>query len=609
MNFDFVVKNIEKLVGGLNPTSARQVVSAAKNFSKETGMNPSIVPADVETVRAIINSKTNWRQNGFGSPEAWENWRSNVLRSVRLSAPQKVGAGGVMPGSYPPAWKAVDMRIADAFENGDDSRFSQMQFRAIAAKAIRQGVVDPKLVTDDVVTRAVEEYREAHRLAGGYLEVPEHLARAVAGWNRLVRMSIQGMPKTELSPVRQSGKKNVQDAEFHPSLKAELDDLVHKMRTGGGRRSRIRVAVGKKRRTSRNKKKVGDVLSESAIKSTRAGIRLSVTAAVGAGAKLSSLKSLKQVVSPDAITAAMQLGVDRLEEEQKSVETGSLMTVGLGIRRALEWSGGTPEELDEVDEILDEVEFDGRFKMAESRRLMLEKFRDESAVDLWYLMPDLLEKRAYETKREHGFTPAAIADMECAVLSSLFADTSPLRRTNAIGLRIGGDAPTLFISRRKGDASVIRIPGGEVKNNKPITAELDERTDELARKYVDEWRPDQMRRLGVEDSPFLFPGRSTLFRMSGAREIGSLAEAFSKRWEQHGLKVPMHLARHIAAKIILDFDSELVSVVAGTLGDKEDTVKAYYIDNDTSRDTRKYSKIAKARLSKTRDRYRGFGVA
>src|SRR5688572_2376116 len=108
MNFDFVITNVESFVAGLNPTSARQVVSAAKSFGIETGMNPSIVPADVETVRAIINSKTNWRQNGFGSPEAWENWRSNVLRSVRLSAPQKVGAGGVMPGSYPPAWKAVD---------------------------------------------------------------------------------------------------------------------------------------------------------------------------------------------------------------------------------------------------------------------------------------------------------------------------------------------------------------------------------------------------------------------------------------------------------------------------------------------------------------------
>lgn len=316
---------------------------------------------------------------------------------------------------------------------------------------------------------------------------------------------------------------------------------------------------------------------------------------------------MKQVVSPDAIAAAMQLGVDRLEEAGKSVETGSLMTVGLGIRRALEWSGGTPEALDEADEILADVEFDGRFKMAESRRLMLEKFRDTSAIDRWYLMPDLLEKRAYKTKREHGFTPAAIADMECAVLQSLFADTSPVRRTNAIGLKIEGDDQTLFISRRDEDASVMRIPGKEVKNGKPITAELDERTEALVRKYIEEWRPEQMRRLGVKSSPFLFPGKSTLFGIAGAREIGSLAEAFSKRWEEHGLEVPMHLARHIAAKNILDFDSSLVPVVAGVLGDKEETVKSYYIDDDTSRDARKYSAIAKSKLSTIRDRYRGLG--
>src|SRR5512145_448509 len=115
MNFDFVVENVGKYVGGLNPTSARQVVQAAKDFGKETGMNPASVPADIEVIRAIINSKTDWRRNDFGSYEAWENWRSRVLRAVKLSAPQKVGAGGVMPGSYPAAWKAVDERIADAF--------------------------------------------------------------------------------------------------------------------------------------------------------------------------------------------------------------------------------------------------------------------------------------------------------------------------------------------------------------------------------------------------------------------------------------------------------------------------------------------------------------
>jgi hypothetical protein len=116
-----------------------------------------------------------------------------------------------------------------------------------------------------------------------------------------------------------------------------------------------------------------------------------------------------------------------------------------------------------------------------------------------------------------------------------------------------------------------------------------------------------MRRLGIESSPFLFPGKSKLFGIAGAREIGSLAEAFSKRWEPHGLEVTMHLARHLAAKTILDFDSSLVSVVAGLLGDKEETVKKYYIDNDTSRDARKYSKIAKAKLSTIRDRYRVAG--
>jgi hypothetical protein len=116
-----------------------------------------------------------------------------------------------------------------------------------------------------------------------------------------------------------------------------------------------------------------------------------------------------------------------------------------------------------------------------------------------------------------------------------------------------------------------------------------------------------MLRLGVEDSPFLFPGKSTLFGMAGARDIGSLADAFSKRWEEHDLEVPMHLARHIGAKNILDFDSSLVAVVAGVLGDKPETVKSYYIDNDTSRDARKYSAIAKSKLSTIRDRYHRLG--
>ena len=110
------------------------------------------------------------------------------------------------------------------------------------------------------------------------------------------------------------------------------------------------------------------------------------------------------------------------------------------------------------------------------------------------------------------------------------------------------------------------------------------------------------------DSDFLFPGAHNAevrddFFLPGARRLQCHRRLIAKRFAEVDLDVDMHVARHIVAKIMLDYDPGLLGTVADLLADLVSTVQAYYIDGDTGRASAVLKQIIVERMAKTKSKW------
>ena len=137
--------------------------------------------------------------------------------------------------------------------------------------------------------------------------------------------------------------------------------------------------------------------------------------------------------------------------------------------------------------------------------------------------------------------------------------------------------PSLILPRGKRDYALILVPGAEVKNGRPVRARiLPSRTQALdvIAWYLREIRPAIP---FADQSHFVFPG------WSGLR----VSDSALRNWLfAHGsaLGMPMrpHNFRHGQASLHLKYHPGDYAAVARLLGDKPETIRAYYawLDDD-----------------------------
>lgn len=162
---------------------------------------------------------------------------------------------------------------------------------------------------------------------------------------------------------------------------------------------------------------------------------------------------------------------------------------------------------------------------------------------------------------------------------------APMRIKNLTGLTIDRH----LVRSQAGSAPVVHlvIPGEEVKNHEPYELAFPPRTVALLELYLKTYRP----RLMITPCPWLFPSLRGEERkpMDFAAQIGKFIRA------ETGLKMNVHLFRHLAVKLHLEANPGDVETARRLLGHKSlHTTLQAYSDLQSKAAFRQYDKTIAA---------------
>jgi integrase len=202
--------------------------------------------------------------------------------------------------------------------------------------------------------------------------------------------------------------------------------------------------------------------------------------------------------------------------------------------------------------------------MVEKNRSLLTRFDDLANVDALFSLPARLLQRVQETDKG-GHDDAVLVATALAIQLLINA---PIRVANLSSLRWEGH----FLRSRVGRDHVVHlaISGDEIKNSEPFEMELPKGCVDFLDLYLETYQS----RLTPVPSPWLFPGyggerRSTV---CFSRYISKLI------WRETGIKMHVHLFRHLAVKLHLEAHPEDLETARRLMGHKslKTTLRAYF---------------------------------
>jgi len=222
---------------------------------------------------------------------------------------------------------------------------------------------------------------------------------------------------------------------------------------------------------------------------------------------------------------------------------------------------------------------------------MLRAFNADSVLSRWFKAPEQLWTEALKGRsRKNGVNDKDVALARSALILRILQRVSPLRRKNLARLRISGPQPHIHLPIGNGEGR-LSFPAIEMKNLRAVEVRIDPDTVRMIQEFTTTFRPISMSRDSIlEENEHLFPGAEVK-----RPELGSDAEypeglgyhsldAFGNTYSRHmrskcALDVDMHVARHIAAKVILDIDPSAMGLVQEVLEHKRiETTRAYYAE-------------------------------
>lgn len=200
--------------------------------------------------------------------------------------------------------------------------------------------------------------------------------------------------------------------------------------------------------------------------------------------------------------------------------------------------------------------------MTQKNRERLVPFNDPNNVKRLLELPQRTLKAAAHAPATHHTAVRVMYALQVAILLAV-----PVRIKNLTALKLGENV----IESGKGKTRQVHlfIPREQTKTHTDFTAVLPARVVELLDAWQAVWRPLILN----APSPYLFPNASGELRSSVAlaRQICRFVE------REAGLRVHVHLFRHLAAKLYLRFDPSGLETVRQLLGHTSirTTLKAY----------------------------------
>jgi len=412
-----------------------------------------------------------------------------------------------------------------------------------------------ELEPDGVDDQALAAYDEA--LACGTLtKQPRcNVYRVVRTWNR-VRSVIPTWPQRELQNPYNVERFVLPETQLPPSFRQDLDNYCRHLAG-----TDIMAAGG-----------IGKPLRPASIESARYSARYLHAALLRSGSDPSGITSLADLIKPAALRLALEYCLDRAGKI--TVHIGRVAELARQIAKY--WAKCSDEELAEIRLMTRKLirKQDG---MTSRNRLRLQQMDDP--VNLRALLEFPRREMKAAVDQDDGSIRVALRAQKAAAVEILLM--APIRLANLATLEFDR---TYIRNRRDGSRQAyLMLEPGEVKNSISLKFDLPEQTVEIIDQYVHRFH----RRL-FGSNRFLFPGRK-----GSSKASCMLSDQISKRlFEVLGLRIHVHLFRHLAAKIYLDRHPGAFEFVRQLLGHKSiDTTMRFYAEFNRSAAARRYDDV------------------
>lgn len=223
-------------------------------------------------------------------------------------------------------------------------------------------------------------------------------------------------------------------------------------------------------------------------------------------------------------------------------------------------------------------------QLSETVRQRLRQFDDPENVRRLLELP--ATERARGLKCKNAIRQAKA--MERALAIELLIHTC-LRIENLRTINLETD---VYIANGK---SYLTIAGDRVKNGRQLDFELPEPLAEAFATFIEVYRP----RLRPGKNPYLFTGVK-----DGPRSHGAMRTAITECVEKRtGLKIHVHLFRHVIGKIIVEQDPGAYAAFSQHLGHKRlDTTLSNYLGTETKAAGRHVNGLLTKALIDARDK-------
>ena len=636
-NLSDVLAELETHPGRWKKGPRMEMIRALKRLPKKFNMALEDLPADEVELAAILDAKMHWRRDGFNCERSFQNFRGRVLRAAREVRP------GGMPcftrhHHYGPAWRPLVDDIDAAIARGDENGRVWKGLSHLTGYANWRGL-SPEEVDSGVLADLIAVHAETKRVVRSRGGRPRTFARtaieAAQAWNKLVREKnqkpwLRHLPAAILEWEGKHSRLNEQFAAFPKSFQDEVDGYFHFMKMAPeprpeqeaadprlGEFGHIRDSVPETEQPPLPdivfKKRKRRPAKLNTVKTREWAILQTANALVRYGEmKLEEIRSLRDITSLRALKISLSDFRSRHEAAGRFDKTAAsrfhLASYLIQIARFAGWHAAHIGEMEKLRDMPDICTASVN-AMSANRRDLLDQFDEPWAVQAWFDRPGQLFDRAEALRRKTGeITPSMIADVETAIICETVR-ILPGRRANLGLLQYKGDERSLILARHAGEKSWLLWRPDKVKNERRLRAQLSREAERMIRVYLEHYRPRYLElQPGTPDSTFLFPGRVHDGDGAGHRSLGNIGGNFSKRMEAAGLTMTLHLCRHLIAQLVLDADPSQKQLVADLLGDKVETVEAFYITGRSETASKKLRELFGERVHMMTREWREFDM-
>ena len=504
--------------------------TAVSTLARVTGKTPDALPAAPEHLRPIISAVLP-AAHGM----SWKRW-ANIKSAITTLL---LESGWIAPESRPKAPQGAAWRPVLDLAARDLGTFQHAPLGPFARYCASRGRGPSAVESPDLT--AYEQWRTTRTLD----MYPRHTAISVSiAWRRL-RAAHPELGLHALQLKSRVWRKAMRETEFPAGFQAELAAYLAQMRHPD-------PLNPDHPRPSR----------ELTVQHARRAILRTATYLVAAGTPASGLVRLAQLVSPDAYRTVLLALHQEFGGQWNDVAAniaGNLLTM------ARYWVRPGAETISELETLRSLVRPQ---KSGLSRRVRdrLAQFSTDEARSELFDLPQRGFEAADRMLRDGN--PRAAAKQHEAALALAILLAQPIRVGNLAGLDI-----TRHLARdRRHRLQRIVIVAGEVKNRRDIDVILPRELAARIERHISVFRPHVP---GHDEGSSLFPGRSGASRKP--ETIGRVLRRMVER--QLGARFNAHLARHLAAEMLMEDDPNNIVVVQRLLGhaDPKTTASIYGI--------------------------------